>query len=136
MSHVGLAARENNDGIMIRRRSYNYTDGLDANGQLNAGLLFVSYQKIPKILSVCRTDWVPTTFSTNTSATSGQQSSRCRRRRPKAITSRKACSAEQISPIGSGRSVALCFRRVMFRVGTVNPSRPPSRIDARRALTP
>ena len=32
---------------MIRRRSYNYTDGLDANGQLNAGLLFVSYQKDP-----------------------------------------------------------------------------------------
>ena len=46
-SHVGLAARENNDGTMIRRRSYNYTDGLDANGQLNAGLLFISYQKDP-----------------------------------------------------------------------------------------
>jgi deferrochelatase/peroxidase EfeB len=48
LSHVGLAARENNDGVMIRRRSYNYTDGLDANGQLNAGLLFVSYQKDPQ----------------------------------------------------------------------------------------
>lgn len=48
MSHVGLTARENNDGIMIRRRSYNYTDGLDANGQLNAGLLFISYQKDPQ----------------------------------------------------------------------------------------
>jgi deferrochelatase/peroxidase EfeB len=47
LSHVGLAARENNDGVMIRRRSYNYTDGLDANGQLNAGLLFISYQKDP-----------------------------------------------------------------------------------------
>jgi deferrochelatase/peroxidase EfeB len=47
-SHVGLAARENNDGTMIRRRSYNYTDGLDANGQLNAGLLFVSYQNDPQ----------------------------------------------------------------------------------------
>lgn len=46
-SHVGLAARENNEGIMIRRRSYNYTDGLDANGQLNAGLLFISYQNDP-----------------------------------------------------------------------------------------
>ena len=48
MSHVGLAARENNDGIMIRRRPYNYTDGLDANGQLNAGLLFISYQNDPQ----------------------------------------------------------------------------------------
>lgn len=48
LSHVALAARENNDGIMIRRRSYNYTDGLDQNGQLNAGLLFISYQKDPQ----------------------------------------------------------------------------------------
>ena len=48
LSHVGMAARENNDGIMIRRRSYNYTDGLDANGQLNAGLLFISYQNDPQ----------------------------------------------------------------------------------------
>jgi deferrochelatase/peroxidase EfeB len=48
LSHVGLAARENNDGVMIRRRSYNYTDGLEANGQLNAGLLFISYQKDPQ----------------------------------------------------------------------------------------
>ncbi len=48
LSHIGLAARENNDGIMIRRRSYNYTDGLDTNGQLNAGLLFVSYQNDPR----------------------------------------------------------------------------------------
>jgi deferrochelatase/peroxidase EfeB len=48
LSHIGLAARENNDGIMIRRRSYNYTDGLDANGQLNAGLLFISYQRDPQ----------------------------------------------------------------------------------------
>jgi deferrochelatase/peroxidase EfeB len=48
LSHVALAAHEHNDGIMIRRRSYNYTDGLDDNGQLNAGLLFVSYQSDPR----------------------------------------------------------------------------------------
>jgi deferrochelatase/peroxidase EfeB len=34
--------------IMIWRRSYNYTDGLDADGQLNAGLLFISYQNDPQ----------------------------------------------------------------------------------------
>jgi deferrochelatase/peroxidase EfeB len=33
---------------MIRRRSYNYTDGLDPTGQLNAGLLFISYQNDPQ----------------------------------------------------------------------------------------
>lgn len=48
LSHIGLAARENNDGVMIRRRSYNYTDGLDPTGQLNAGLLFLSYQNDPQ----------------------------------------------------------------------------------------
>ena len=47
VSHVALAARENNGGVMIRRRSYNYTDGLAATGQLNAGLLFISYQNDP-----------------------------------------------------------------------------------------
>jgi deferrochelatase/peroxidase EfeB len=47
LAHVALAARENNDGVMIRRRGYNYTDGLDPNGQLNAGLFFISYQNDP-----------------------------------------------------------------------------------------
>lgn len=47
LSHVALAARENNGGVMIRRRSYNYTDGLNAAGQLNAGLLFIAYQSDP-----------------------------------------------------------------------------------------
>jgi deferrochelatase/peroxidase EfeB len=47
VAHIALAAHENNDGTLIRRRSYNYTDGLDASGQLNAGLLFVSYQNDP-----------------------------------------------------------------------------------------
>jgi deferrochelatase/peroxidase EfeB len=48
LAHVALAARENNDGVMIRRRGYNYTDGLDANGELNAGLLFIAYQNDPQ----------------------------------------------------------------------------------------
>jgi len=48
LSHVALAARENNDGVMIKRRGYNYTDGLDPNGELNAGLLFISYQNDPR----------------------------------------------------------------------------------------
>lgn len=136
MSHVGLAARENNDGIMIRRRSYNYTDGLDANGQLNAGLLFISYQRIRKILFACRTGWAPTTCSTNTSATSAQQSSRCRPRPPKATTSRRASSAKQISVKGHQALDGAVFGRVMFRVVRVNPSGPPSHIGGRRALTP
>jgi deferrochelatase/peroxidase EfeB len=46
-SHIALAAFENNDGLRILRRSYNYTDGISQVGQLDAGLLFVSYQNDP-----------------------------------------------------------------------------------------
>ena len=46
-SHIALAAPENNDGLKILRRSYNYTDGLNPQGLLDAGLLFLSYQNDP-----------------------------------------------------------------------------------------
>jgi deferrochelatase/peroxidase EfeB len=47
-SHVALAAHENNGGTKILRRGYNFTDGINERGQLDAGLLFVSYQKDPQ----------------------------------------------------------------------------------------
>ena len=47
-SHIALAAPENNRGVKILRRSYNYTDGLNAQGLLDAGLLFLSYQNTPQ----------------------------------------------------------------------------------------
>lgn len=46
-SHIALAAHENNGGVRILRRSYNYTDGLDDVGRLDAGLLFVAYMHDP-----------------------------------------------------------------------------------------
>ncbi|MBT0728230.1 iron uptake transporter deferrochelatase/peroxidase subunit [Rosenbergiella australiborealis] len=46
-AHIRLAAHENNQGVRILRRSYNYTDGLNQYGQLDAGLLFISYQNDP-----------------------------------------------------------------------------------------
>ncbi|KKA63544.1 peroxidase [Tatumella morbirosei] len=46
-AHISLAAHENNQGIRILRRSYNYTDGINNLGMLDAGLLFISYQKDP-----------------------------------------------------------------------------------------
>jgi len=46
-SHIALAAHENNNGIKILRRPYNYTDGINELGQLDAGLLFISYQNDP-----------------------------------------------------------------------------------------
>ena len=46
-SHVALAAHEANGGVKILRRGYNYTDGLNQYGQLDAGLLFVAYMNDP-----------------------------------------------------------------------------------------
>ncbi|MHA7986119.1 iron uptake transporter deferrochelatase/peroxidase subunit [Rathayibacter sp. CAU 1779] len=46
-SHVALAAHENNGGVKILRRSYNYTDGINQYGQLDAGLLFLAYMNDP-----------------------------------------------------------------------------------------
>ena len=46
-SHIALAAHENNGGVKILRRGYNFTDGLNAYGQLDAGLLFIAYMNDP-----------------------------------------------------------------------------------------
>jgi deferrochelatase/peroxidase EfeB len=46
-SHIALAAFENNGGIRILRRGYNYTDGINDLGHLDAGLLFVCFTKDP-----------------------------------------------------------------------------------------
>ncbi|MCU1550954.1 MAG: peroxidase [Glaciihabitans sp.] len=47
-SHIALAAHENNGGVKILRRSYNYTEGIDDLGQIDAGLLFIAYMNDPK----------------------------------------------------------------------------------------
>src|SRR5699024_9499282 len=46
-SHIRLAAHENNNGIKILRRPYNYTEGINQFGLLDAGLLFITYQNNP-----------------------------------------------------------------------------------------
>jgi deferrochelatase/peroxidase EfeB len=47
-AHIALAAHENNGGVRILRRSYNYTDGLNSDGLLDAGLLFIAYMDDPQ----------------------------------------------------------------------------------------
>jgi deferrochelatase/peroxidase EfeB len=46
-AHMRLAAHETHGGIKILRRGYNYTDGINQFGLLDAGLLFLSYQNDP-----------------------------------------------------------------------------------------
>ncbi|WP_375389853.1 iron uptake transporter deferrochelatase/peroxidase subunit [uncultured Amnibacterium sp.] len=47
-AHIALAAHENNGGVKILRRGYNYTDGLNQYGLLDAGLLFIAYMNDPQ----------------------------------------------------------------------------------------
>lgn len=46
-AHVRLAHPTSNDGAKLLRRGYNYVDGNDALGTLDAGLFFIAYQRDP-----------------------------------------------------------------------------------------
>ncbi|MFK0002061.1 iron uptake transporter deferrochelatase/peroxidase subunit [Paenarthrobacter sp. NPDC090520] len=52
-SHVRLAHPEQNGGVRMLRRGYNFTDGSDGLGHLDAGLFFIAFVKDP------RTHYVP-----------------------------------------------------------------------------
>ena len=47
-AHVRLAAPESHGGARLLRRSYSYVDGVDqATGQIDAGLVFICFQRDP-----------------------------------------------------------------------------------------
>ncbi|HHU11025.1 MAG TPA: Dyp-type peroxidase [Intrasporangiaceae bacterium] len=46
-SHVFRTHPDNNDGIAMLRRGYNYVDGNDDTGRLDAGLFFIAFVKAP-----------------------------------------------------------------------------------------
>ncbi len=50
-SHVRLAHPTVNQGVQILRRGYNFVDGSNGLGQLNAGLFFISFQRDPEQFS-------------------------------------------------------------------------------------
>jgi deferrochelatase/peroxidase EfeB len=52
-SHVAMAHPDNNNGAVMLRRGYNFVDGNDNLGRLDAGLFFISYQRDP------RTSFIP-----------------------------------------------------------------------------
>ena len=47
-AHVRLASADNLGGIQILRRGYNFTDGTDGFGHLDAGLFFIAFVRDPK----------------------------------------------------------------------------------------
>ncbi|MEJ3404703.1 iron uptake transporter deferrochelatase/peroxidase subunit [Rathayibacter sp. YIM 133350] len=47
-AHVRLAHPDQNKGAQLLRRGYNYVDGNDELGRLDAGLFFISYQRSPE----------------------------------------------------------------------------------------
>ena len=47
-SHVRLAHPTVNNGVRLLRRGYNFVDGNDELGRLNAGLFFLSFQRSPE----------------------------------------------------------------------------------------
>jgi deferrochelatase/peroxidase EfeB len=47
-SHVRLAHPDVNGGARLLRRGYNFVDGSDGLGRLNAGLFFIAYQRDPR----------------------------------------------------------------------------------------
>jgi deferrochelatase/peroxidase EfeB len=47
-AHVRLAHPDTNSGARMLRRGYNYVDGSDGLGRLDAGLFFIAYQRDPR----------------------------------------------------------------------------------------
>lgn len=47
-AHIRLAAPEHNAGAAMLRRGYNYVDGNDELGRLDAGLFFIAFQRSPE----------------------------------------------------------------------------------------
>ncbi|MFG1953602.1 iron uptake transporter deferrochelatase/peroxidase subunit [Micromonospora sp. NPDC048830] len=47
-AHVRLAHPAQNDGARLLRRGYNFVDGSDGLGRLDAGLFFIAYQRDPR----------------------------------------------------------------------------------------
>ena len=47
-AHIRLASAESLGGVRILRRGYNFVDGTDGQGHLNAGLFFVAFMRDPQ----------------------------------------------------------------------------------------
>lgn len=51
-AHVFRVHPDNNEGVAMLRRGYNFVDGNDAQGRLDAGLFFIAFVKEPERFAV------------------------------------------------------------------------------------
>ena len=51
-AHVRLAHQSTNKGVRLLRRGYNFTDGSNALGRLDAGLFFIAFVRDPDELYI------------------------------------------------------------------------------------
>ena len=47
-SHIRLASAESLNGVRMLRRGFNFVDGADGRGHLNAGLFFICFVRNPQ----------------------------------------------------------------------------------------
>ena len=95
-SHVRLAHPTRNGGVRMLRRGYNFTDGSDDLGRLDAGLFFIAYvrdpetQYIPMQTKLARDDgiaeYLQHTGSGAVRRPAGRPPRRLRRRHPLRLT--------------------------------------------------
>ena len=78
-AHIRLASPEHIGGIKILRRGYNFTDGSDGFGHLDAGLFFIAFVRNPARSSSRCWRRCPATRSTSTSPTPALRFSPARR---------------------------------------------------------
>lgn len=97
-AHVRLVSPQNLGGIEILRRGYNFTDGTDGFGHLDAGLFFIAFVRSPRnSSSPCSARCPVRMRSTSTSPTPAQPSSPARRVSPRVTPLRigvRRCSRE------------------------------------------
>ena len=104
-AHVRLASHQALNGVRILRRGYNFVDGSDGVGHLDAGLFFLAFKRdtrkqyvpMQQALSVeGRDDGVRPAHRV-------RRTSRCRRAFPRPATGARASSPSPPVPSGTGR---------------------------------
>ena len=126
-SHVRIVHPAKNDGARMLRRGYNFVDGTDALGGLDAGLFFLATSAIPApTSSPCRTAWRQQDELMEYLKFTGSASSRCRRASAGGSTSARRSSPEsrqvrQPGPLGASGTASYGTAGPLRFIGIISP---------------